>query len=290
MTNLGCPSVIGNPEIGSEKRRMRELCAQYFLQHWSGKRLNSVLSSLLEDPDKPEEDMTEDQKLLWVDFGARGHHGQVMSHKHFIMKCYDRIAPFGIFPNLKREKMKAHDLSKLDPVEVLGYTEQWVRGTKDSAVWKKGDSLGNSLTLTILGTYSYYKDLAECFFQHLTITCNTTVTTQSSTTHMMARLEPGLWGTCPLTVKNLGKCHPGTGVSTIVWSNFLDLEESIVDMLACQWERPLGGCDDVKLVELAHIKPWFLNRYTMADQGRVKSYLHNISLIDDSKNSWQRHQ
>ncbi len=75
----------------------------------------------------------------------------------------------------------------------------------------------------------------------------------------------------------------------IIWCNFLDLEESIVDMLACQWERTLEGYDNVKLAELADIKPWFLTRYTKADQDRVKSYLSNIALIDDSKTNWQQH-
>lgn len=56
-----------------------------------------------------------------------------------------------------------------------------------------------------------------------------------------------------------------------------DLEESIIDMMACEWERGLGGLETVTSLELATISPIHLKRYTKADQERVCQYLSEIA-------------
>lgn len=48
-------------------------------------------------------------------------------------------------------------------------------------------------------------------------------------------------------------------------------------MLACEWERGLGGLETVTSLELATISPIHLKRYTKADQERVCQYLSEIA-------------
>ncbi|XP_059090334.1 uncharacterized protein LOC131886107 [Tigriopus californicus] len=55
-----------------------------------------------------------------------------------------------------------------------------------------------------------------------------------------------------------------------------DLEESIIDMLACEWERGLAGSATATSSELATISPAYLKRYTKADRERVCGYLNEI--------------
>ena len=55
------------------------------------------------------------------------------------------------------------------------------------------------------------------------------------------------------------------------------LEESVVDMLACAWERKLGGREDVNSKELAYVEDRFLERYLQEDKCQVKDILDKIS-------------
>ena len=56
----------------------------------------------------------------------------------------------------------------------------------------------------------------------------------------------------------------------------LDLLESVVDMIACRWERKLGGKEDVTNDQLVDIEPIFLKRYTMNDRAKVLHILHDL--------------
>ena len=56
-----------------------------------------------------------------------------------------------------------------------------------------------------------------------------------------------------------------------------DLEESIVDMLACQWERVYEGREDVSGAELAKMEEKHLLRYTPNDQKKVEAYLKLVA-------------
>ena len=60
-----------------------------------------------------------------------------------------------------------------------------------------------------------------------------------------------------------------------------DLMESVIDMIACRWERQLEGKEDVKNEQLLQIGDYFLNRYTNNDRGRVKKLLK--ALFDTSR-------
>ena len=57
---------------------------------------------------------------------------------------------------------------------------------------------------------------------------------------------------------------------------YFSLVESVVDMIACRWERTLSGWDDVSTDQLLDIEEHFLNRYTIGDRERVKKLLENL--------------
>ena len=58
------------------------------------------------------------------------------------------------------------------------------------------------------------------------------------------------------------------------------LEESIVDMLACQWERVCQGREDVSGRELATMDEIYLKRYIEEDKGKVREILEQVILED----------
>ncbi|ORY45046.1 hypothetical protein BCR33DRAFT_716399 [Rhizoclosmatium globosum] len=59
-----------------------------------------------------------------------------------------------------------------------------------------------------------------------------------------------------------------------------DLEESVVDMLAIQWERRYGGDDTVPAATLVTIDDVYLQRYVVADRPRVRQLLDLIAKSD----------
>ena len=59
----------------------------------------------------------------------------------------------------------------------------------------------------------------------------------------------------------------------------LDLLESIVHMLACRWERKLGGKEAVTNEGLLDIDPYFLQRYTTNDREKVQDILRDLKTM-----------
>ena len=60
------------------------------------------------------------------------------------------------------------------------------------------------------------------------------------------------------------------------------LEESIVDMLACRWERQLGGNPNVTNEELCNIEEIFLKRYIHHDKMIVIEILKKMKASSSS--------
>ena len=56
----------------------------------------------------------------------------------------------------------------------------------------------------------------------------------------------------------------------------LDLEESVIDMIAVHWERTLGGHESVPNQELGTMDEKYLKRYTEHDKEKVRSYLEKV--------------
>ena len=60
-----------------------------------------------------------------------------------------------------------------------------------------------------------------------------------------------------------------------------DLEESVIDMIACRWERKLSGDQNLLKKHLVeNFEEFFLQRYTENDRIKVSSIIRNISLAD----------
>ena len=58
------------------------------------------------------------------------------------------------------------------------------------------------------------------------------------------------------------------------------LEESVVDMMACNWERKMGGGDGVTAEKMANISDIFLERYLPEDRVIVMQILQKIKVSE----------
>ena len=64
---------------------------------------------------------------------------------------------------------------------------------------------------------------------------------------------------------------------------YLDIVESVIDMLACHWERKLNGKENVENKDLLDIDEFFLKRYTDHDKIQVKTLLTQLMNIQTKK-------
>ena len=63
--------------------------------------------------------------------------------------------------------------------------------------------------------------------------------------------------------------------------DYVDLVESVVDMIACRWERVLRGSEAVTNKMLLDIHDSFLKRYTYKDQMNVRKLINHLSQIEN---------
>ena len=56
-----------------------------------------------------------------------------------------------------------------------------------------------------------------------------------------------------------------------------DMEESVVDMMACHWERKEGGGEDVPAERLAGFSEFYLDRYLSEDRRIAAELLRQVS-------------
>jgi len=55
-----------------------------------------------------------------------------------------------------------------------------------------------------------------------------------------------------------------------------DLEESVVDMMACHWERKEEGGEDVPASRIAGFSDFYLDRYEPEDRELVSQLLKKV--------------
>lgn len=65
------------------------------------------------------------------------------------------------------------------------------------------------------------------------------------------------------------------------------LEESVVDMLACQWERVCHGREEATAREIATMDQVYLERYEETDRRKVRQILDQILLADSETENLQ---
>ncbi|KAK3106134.1 hypothetical protein FSP39_013420 [Pinctada imbricata] len=61
------------------------------------------------------------------------------------------------------------------------------------------------------------------------------------------------------------------------------LEESLVDMAACRWERQLGGAEDAQTRDLVTFNPVFLKRYHDEDREIIEDLIKRIQEEEEKK-------
>ena len=81
-------------------------------------------------------DTDRDYQLLMIEFRAKEHFEQTLSHKLYLEKVFDKIGG-RYFPNVTFSRVANHDVSKLSSfVEVVGYTDKWIwRSNETSEEW-----------------------------------------------------------------------------------------------------------------------------------------------------------
>lgn len=67
-----------------------------------------------------------------------------------------------------------------------------------------------------------------------------------------------------------------SGQNVRIDMDYLYLVESVIDMIACRWERPLYGSDLVSNQNLLNIDKNFLKRYTSNDRMKVRAIIDQL--------------
>lgn len=188
-------------------------------------------------------------KLLWDEFKLSEHFTQVQQHRHWIRQSYQRLARF--MPELPEEVIERHDLSKLALSQSIGYTLKWVHNIH-LPVWRKACDL-----------HLNYEP------HHPQLWCN-----KNTVEHKQNCLEKWLGGresygvvmsTLDLGSENMARMF---------------LLESLIDMVAVEWERNKGQKPDMTYTELIYMEDKFLSRYTPSDKTFIMGLMEVIRQAD----------
>ena len=194
-------------------------------------------------------------KLLWYEFKLNEHFRQVQQHRHWVKQSYLRLAHF--MSELSEQVIERHDLSKLTLSQSIGFTLRWVHDI-DFPVWQKA-----------------------CDF-HLNWEPH----------------HPQMWSN-KNTVEHIQNCLErwlGSRDSHGVVMSTLDLNtenmarvfllESLVDMIAVEWERRKGQQQDLTNTELIYMEDKYLSKYTPTDKTLITELMKVISVADKLPVVW----
>lgn len=188
-------------------------------------------------------------KLVWDEFRLNEHFIQVQQHRHWIRQSYQRLARF--MPELPEEVIERHDLTKLALSQSIGYTLKWVHDI-NLPVWRKACDL-------------HLNDEPH----HPQMWCN-----KNTVEHKLNCLEKWLGG----------RESYGVVVSTLDLGSEnmarVFLLESLIDMVAVEWERNKGQRPDLTYTELIYMEEKFLARYTLSDKIILKDLMEVIKQAD----------
>lgn len=192
-------------------------------------------------------------ELLWFCLGVEKHFQDTASHRHWVMQTFRRlVSDAKIFGELDcrtvarlRSRCDRHDLSKFRLEQAVGYTLRWVHGLH-SDLWVHASNL-----------HLLQEDHhPQHYFRRTRID----------------ELRP----VCEQ------KGHAHTDDERM---DELARYESILDMVACRWERRLGGDHGVATSQLANTseEESALGRYCPCDLKYVKDVYKKIESFDDEK-------
>lgn len=187
--------------------------------------------------------------LLWDEFQLSNHFMQVQQHRYWIKQSYLRLARF--MPELCDEVIERHDLSKLSLDQSLGYTLKWVHNI-NYPVWRKACD-------THLNWEPHHPQMWSI---------------KNTLEHKKNCLESWL----------RGRDSYGVVVSTLDLGSEnmarVFLLESLIDMVAVEWERNKGKKPDLTYTQLIFMEDRFLSRYTPHDKAFVLQLMETIRMAD----------
>ncbi|KAG7167980.1 uncharacterized protein LOC121867748 [Homarus americanus] len=183
-------------------------------------------------------------RLLWVDFNIREHFSQVHSHRQWVRQSYRRLSRF--MPELSEEVIERHDLSKFGLLQCVGYTLKWVHNINHS-IWRKSCDLhlNHEPHHTQMWSNRHAVDFKQsCLDSWLSAKDGAEV--------------------LDLTSENMARAF---------------LQESLVDMVAIEWQKNKEGKPDLTYSQLIYMEDRYLSQYSHHD----KLYLQNLmSVISDA--------
>ncbi|KAK4308500.1 hypothetical protein Pmani_019806 [Petrolisthes manimaculis] len=193
-------------------------------------------------------------RLLWVDFNLREHFNQVQCHRHWVKQSYQRLAKF--MPELKEEVIERHDLTKFTLVQSTGYTLKWVHDLNYS-VWRRSCDMH-------LNYEPHHPQLwSKKHTPDYKKSCLETWLSAKATTSVDYGVE---LFSLDLASENMATVF---------------LLESLVDMVAVEWERNKNKKPDLTYTELIYMEERFLARYSDSDKAFLLNLMDVIRKADD---------
>ena len=188
--------------------------------------------------------------LIWYTFNMKQHFDQVKSHRYWIVQSYRRLQKF-LPKKLTFKIIKRHDLSKYAFSQAIGYTLRWVWGVKNHPIWIKARSL------------------------HLL----------NEPHHPQMWREDVLPGTKMERIntwmaENYSYYSPPLPPHHNYYSSDMPPEfllESLIDMVAVEWERKKGANLSLSNRELVFFDGNHLNRYNCKQREEVFKIINHIS-------------
>lgn len=193
-------------------------------------------------------------KMIWEDFNVREHFSQMKDHRNWVMQSYHRLSKY--MPEVPKEVIERHDLSKFAFSQAIGYTLKWVHNIQNP-IWKKA--------------------------------CDFHLHGEPHHPEMWSRVHyPGYKKSCLESWLCLqgGGSRYGVDVSSLNLKSEnmakVFLLESFLDMVGIEWERKKEGRLDLTNTQLIQMENKYLFRYCKSDR-EIMMKLMTVIREDDRK-------
>ncbi|KAF7683058.1 hypothetical protein TCON_1730 [Astathelohania contejeani] len=192
-------------------------------------------------------------QLLWKDFNLQEHFSQVKCHRYWIQQSYRQLSRF--MPELPEEVIERHDLSMFALSQSIGYTLKWIHNINCS-IWYRACDLHinyephHPQMWLHKHTPKYKQRCLEAWL------CTTADSLQYGV--KIASLD--------LKSENMAKIF---------------LLESLVNMVAIEWERKKAQKTNLTYTELVHMDAKFLSRYSPNDKIFILDLMNQIKAADN---------
>lgn len=192
-------------------------------------------------------------QLLWMDFNLQEHFSQVKCHRYWIQQSYRRLSRF--MSELPEEVIERHDLTKFALSQSIGYTFKWIHSINYS-IWRKSCDLHlnnephHPQMWSNKHTPEYKQSCLEAWL------CTNADGLQYGV--KIASLD--------LTSEDMAKMF---------------LLESLVDMVAIEWERNKEQKPNLTYTELVYMEDRFLSRYSPNDKMFILKLMNQIKDADN---------